>query len=78
MYWADDTDAPNELAKWLASRRRNYPSKANLAVKASRAEEDLGELSKLELRMRKRIALMRRMHVKKEAPKRGHNPFAKY
>mmetsp|Transcript_572 Transcript_572/g.883 ORF Transcript_572/g.883 Transcript_572/m.883 type:complete len:145 (-) Transcript_572:1926-2360(-) len=78
MYWADDTDTPDEINKWLESRRRNFPTRSNLAAKALRAEEDHGELSKLELRMRKRIALMRKLHVKKDPPKRGHNPFSKY
>lgn len=72
-------DTPQELEKWIAARKKSFPSKRRIAeteagevVKAER-----GDLSKLEIRMRKRMALMKRFYKKTE-DKPGRNPFLKY
>jgi len=75
--------APEELARWIASRKRNFPCRGTRTRKAredkERTErgEPVAELSKLELKLRKRLQLMRNAFRKVEERK-GGNPFLKY
>ncbi|CAG9329656.1 unnamed protein product [Blepharisma stoltei] len=72
-------DTPEEIAKWIASRKRNFPSKKNVIKKEmkEKEKEERGDLSKFELRMRKRLALIRKIN-KREEERQGQNPFLKY
>lgn len=72
-------DTPEELAKWIASRKRNFPSKKNILNKDLKEKEkqERGDLSKFELRMRKRLVLIRNLN-RREEDTQGRNPFLKY
>lgn len=72
-----------ELEKWIASRKRNFPSRANRARKAQSEKnrkdrgEPVAELSRLEIKLRKRLAFMRNA-TRKVEERKGGNPFLKY
>lgn len=72
-------DTPEEIQKWILSRKRNFPSKHKIQSKkdTDTRREERGDLSKFEIRMRKRLAIVRKAH-KKEDDKKGKNPFLKY
>lgn len=57
-------DDPAEIEKWIASRKRNFPTRANIQRKQeySTAIEESGgfEISRFEVIMRQRIELVRR------------------
>jgi hypothetical protein len=72
-------DTPEEIDKWINCRKKNFPCKKNLVVKArqERIRIERGDISKFEIRMRKRLALMRKFY-KREEDRKGRNPFLKY
>ena len=75
--------APEELARWIAARKRNFPCRDNRTRKAREDKERMergepvAELSRLEVKLRKRLQLMRNAFRKVEERK-GGNPFLKY
>lgn len=72
-------DTPQEIEKWINARKKKFPSKVRIENRKNQDEQniDRGDLSKLEIRMRKRMALMRKFYKKIE-DKPGKNPFLKY
>lgn len=74
---------PEELAKWITARKRNFPCRGTRDRKAKEDKlriergEPVSELSKLEVKLRKRLQLMRNAFRKVEERKVG-NPFLKY
>lgn len=72
-------DTPQEIEKWLLARKKQFPSKNKVQEDkdADTVQVKRGDLSKLEIRMRKRMALMRKFYKKIE-DKPGKNPFLKY
>jgi hypothetical protein len=72
-------DTAEEIEKWIISRKKRFPSRLKIIQEKSQEEQniDRGDLSKLEIRMRKRMALMRKFYKKTE-DKPGKNPFSKY
>lgn len=55
----------DEIDKWLKARRKNYPTRQNIEIKRARIENgeeegdlDEQELSKLELKLRKKIMIL--------------------
>lgn len=72
-------DTPEEIEKWIRARKKNFPCKRRLEEQEAQdtRNQDRGDLSKLEIRMRKRMALFRKL-FKKTEDKPGRNPFIKY
>ena len=72
-------DTPQEIEKWVLARKKNFPSQKRIEElkEGDVAKVERGDLSKLEVRMRKRMALMRKF-FKRIEEKPGRNPFLKY
>lgn len=72
-------DCPLEIQKWVRSRKKNFPTKANVLKKLQNdvLRLDRGDLSKMEIRMRQKLAILRNSFKKQETT-RGRNPFSKY
>ena len=72
-------DTQEEIEKWILARKRNYPSQKKIVENLDQDVKQVqrGDISKLEVRMRKRMALMRKF-FKKIEDKPGRNPFLKY
>lgn len=72
-------DTPEEIEKWVLARKRNFPSKEKIENDQEQEikKNERGDLSKLEVRMRKRMALMKKF-FKQTEDRPGRNPFLKY
>lgn len=72
-------DCPLEIQKWVCARQKNFPTKANILKKLQDDvfKIDRGDLSKMEIRMRQKLTILRNSYKKQENT-RGRNPFAKY
>lgn len=72
-------DTPQEIEKWVKARKKNFPTRGKIefSQETDAFKAERGDLSKLEIRMRKRMALMKKFYKKNE-DKPGKNPFLKY
>lgn len=72
-------DTPQEIEKWLNARKKQFPTKTKVQEdnEADKVQVKRGDLSKLEIRMRKRMALMKKFYKKTEE-RPGKNPFLKF
>jgi hypothetical protein len=73
-------DDPEEIKKWIASRKANFPTEENIRRKRERAEDVAShggvEFSTFELRMRQRMELTRRSDYKQKKDKeQSNNPM---
>ena len=57
-----------EIEKWVLARKKNFPTKSNILEKEKngKRKEDIGMISKLELKLRKKVNLLKRIDGKKK------------
>ncbi len=57
-----------EIEKWVLARKKNFPTKSNIEEKEKngKRKEDIGMISKLELKLRKKVNLLKRIDGKKK------------
>ena len=57
-----------EVEKWVLARKKNFPTKSNILEKEKngKIKEDIGMISKLELKLRKKVNLLKRIDGRKK------------